>query len=71
MLFLKWAISGLFFLYFRLFNTVDSKQMFNTFCQWLDLNRGPLLLEVTALPTEPQPMPGRYAFYSCQGCKDL
>ena len=27
--FQKWAIPGLFFLYFRLFNTVDSKQMFN------------------------------------------
>ena len=25
---LKWAIPGLFFLYFRLFSTVDSKQMF-------------------------------------------
>ena len=25
----KWAIPGPFFLYFRLFNTVDSKQMFN------------------------------------------
>ena len=30
----KWAIPGLSFLYFRLFNTVDSKQMFNiNFCQ--------------------------------------
>ena len=29
----KWAIPGLFFLYFRLFNTVDSKQMFNKFCR--------------------------------------
>ena len=26
---LKWAIPGLFFLYFRLFNTVDSKQIFD------------------------------------------
>ena len=25
----NWAIPGLFFLYFRLFNTVDSKQMFD------------------------------------------
>ena len=45
------------FLYFRLFDTVDSKQMFNKFCQWLDLNRGPLVSEATALPTEPQPLP--------------
>ena len=54
---LKWAIPGLFFLYFFLFNTVDSKQMFNKFCQWLDSNRGPLVWEVTALPTKPQPLP--------------
>ena len=27
------------------------------FCQWLDLNCGPLGLEATALPTEPQPLP--------------
>ena len=25
----KWVIPGLFFLYFRLFNTVDCKQMFD------------------------------------------
>ena len=31
--------------------------MFNKFCQWLDSNRGPLVLEATALPTEPQPLP--------------
>ena len=40
------------FIYFRLFNTA---QYF--FCQWLDSNRRPLALEVTALPTEPQPLP--------------
>ena len=27
--FKKWAIPGLFFIYFRLFNTVDNKQMLN------------------------------------------
>ena len=34
--------------------------MFNinvNFCWWLDSNRGPLVMEVTALPTEPQPLP--------------
>ena len=34
--------------------------MFNiniNFCQWLDSNHGPLVLEATALPTEPQPLP--------------
>ena len=29
----KWAIPGLFFHYFRLFSTVESKQMFNKFCR--------------------------------------
>ena len=38
--------------------TVDRKQMFNiNFCRWLDSNRGPLVSEATALPTEPQPLP--------------
>ena len=33
-------------------------QMFiKKFRQWLDYNLGPLVLEVTALPTEPQPLP--------------
>ena len=50
--FLNWAIPGLFFLYFRLFNTIDSTYKF---CRWLDSNRGLLVLEVTTLPTEPQP----------------
>ena len=31
--------------------------MFNKFCRWLNSNRGPLVLEATALPTEPQPLP--------------
>ena len=45
------------FLYFYLFNTVDSKQTFGKFCRWLDSNRGsPLVSEATALPTEPQPL---------------
>ena len=52
-----WAIPGLFFLYFRLFFTVDSKQMFYIkVCQWLDSNRRPLVSEATALPTELQPI---------------
>ena len=45
------------FLYFRLFKTVDSKQMFHIkVCQWLDSNCGPLVLEATSLPTKPQPL---------------
>ena len=53
----KAAISGLFMVYFQFFNIVDSKQMFyRKNCQWLDLNRRPLVSEATALPTEPQPL---------------
>ena len=41
------------FLYFRLFNTVDSKQMFHIkVCWWLVSNHGPLVSEAT----EPQPL---------------
>ena len=31
-------------------------------CSIVDLNHGPLLMEVTALPTEPQPLPNLH-FY--------
>ena len=55
--FKKWAIPGLFFIYFRLFNTVDNKQMLNKICRWLESNRGPLVSKASALPTEPQPLP--------------
>ena len=45
------------FSYYCLFNTVDIILMFNIkVCMWLDSNCGPLLLEATALPTEPQPL---------------
>ena len=30
---------------------------FIKFCQWLDLNRGPLVSKAATLPTEPQPLP--------------
>ena len=45
------------FLYFRLFNTVDSKMFNIVFYQLLDSNIGSLELGATALPTEPQPLP--------------
>ena len=46
------------FLYFLLFNTADSKQMFiNNVCLQLYLNRGHLVSEAIALPTESQPLP--------------
>ena len=42
--FFKKGHSRPLFLYFRLFNTVDSKQMFNIkVCRWLDSNRGLLV----------------------------
>ena len=42
----------------RLFNTVESKLIFHRkVCQLLYSNRRPLVLEATALPTEPQPLP--------------
>ena len=28
-------------------------------CRWPNLNRGPLVLETIALPTDPQPLPQR------------
>ena len=40
----NWAIPGHYFLYFRLFNTVDS---LHKFCRWLDSNCGPLMLNST------------------------
>ena len=55
---LKVGHSRSLFVYFRLFNTVASTQMFHIkVCRWLDSNRGPLVSEATALPTEPQPLP--------------
>ena len=55
------------FLYFRLFNSVDRKQMFIiNFCQWLDLNCGPLVSEATALPTDAQLLP-LYNHLLCEG----
>ena len=38
----KWPIPGLFYLYFRLFNTVLMQLILNKICQWLDSNRGSL-----------------------------
>ena len=45
-----------FFLYF-VFSTVNRKYVHCKILRWLDSNRGPLVLEATALPTEPQPLP--------------
>ena len=54
-IFLKIGFSQPLFLYFRLFNTVDRKQMFcKKVYRWLDSNCGPVESETTALPTEHQ-----------------
>ena len=46
------------FLYFRLYNTADNKQMFYIkVCKWLDMIQGPQVLEATVPPNEPQPLP--------------
>ena len=58
--FLKRAIPGLFIFYFRLFNTIQltvNNKCSIKICRCLDSNRGRLVLEATALPTEPQPLP--------------
>ena len=41
--FLKMGHSRPLFLYFRLFNTVESKMFNIIFCRWLDSNLGPLV----------------------------
>ena len=59
--------------------TVDIKQMFNVFvifCQWLDLHCGPLVLEATALPTEPNHYPNScfvlvWRFFGCNFVRDV
>ena len=54
----KWAIHGLFFFYFRPFNTVDSKRSFQILPMTsMDSNCGSLVSEATALSTEQQPLP--------------
>ena len=54
-------INGLFSASFSLFLSFQySWQETNIqykFCRWLDLTRGPLVSEATAVPTEPQPLP--------------
>ena len=63
-LFLKMGHSLPLSLYFRLFNTVDNKQMFYIkVCWWLDSNSRLLVSEGTTLPTEPQPLPYPNGFY--------
>ena len=62
--FFKWAIPGLFSLIFVFSIQLTLNKCSNFFCQWLDLNRGPLVMEATALPTEPQPLPRSFRVWS-------
>ena len=55
-IFKKWAIPDLFFFIF-VFSVHLTVNVNINFCWWLHSNRGPLELEATALPTEPQPLP--------------
>ena len=59
LVFLRWAIPGLFFLfsYFLYFIVLLVDKNF-----YRDLNRGSLVLEAAALPTEPPPMLPSIAF---------
>ena len=61
-IFFKVGQSRSLFIYFRLFNTVDNKQvnyqkLKYKICQWLELNSGPLVSKANTLPTVPQPLP--------------
>ena len=55
--FLKWAIPSLFFFIFVFSVQLTVNNVQYKFGRWLDSNHGPLVLEATALPTEPQPLP--------------
>lgn len=52
--FKNWAIHGINFISFLLFDSVDS---IYKLCRWLDLNSEPLVFEATALPIEQQKLP--------------
>ena len=62
---LKMGHSQPLFLYFHLFNTqLTLNKCSINFWRRLDSNRGPLVLEATTLPTEPQPLPTADALWS-------
>ena len=55
--FLTMGHSQPLFFIFRLFNVVDRKQSSIKSCRWRYSNRGPLVLEATALSTDPHLLP--------------
>ena len=62
-LFFQMGYSRPLFLYFHLYNSVDSKMFNINFCRWVDSDRRPLELEATTLPTEPQPLTTKFILY--------
>ena len=66
-LFVKWAIPGIFFHYYlsSFQQLTVTKCYVLKLCWWLDLNHWPLVKEVPALPTEPQPLPWPLFVYFC------
>ena len=53
----KWATPGLFLFILVFSIQLKINKCPNKFCPWLESNCGPQVLEATALPTEPQPLP--------------
>ena len=60
--FFKWTIPDLFFFIFVFSIQLTANDQYN-FSQWLDSNHGPLELEVTVQPTEPQPLPYMVSYF--------
>ena len=52
LIFFKWAIRGLFFLFSSFQYSWQKTNVNYIFCRWLDSNWGPLASEVIATPTE-------------------
>ena len=68
LVFLIWAIRGLFLFIFvfsiqLIINNLTNKCSIK-FCRWLESNRRPLVSKATALPTEPQPLPSDDLFFN-------
>ena len=64
LIFFKWAIRGLFFLFSSFQYSWQKTNVNYIFCRWLDSNWGPLASEVIATPTESLlPLPKFKLFY--------
>ena len=63
--FIKGAVPGLSFFFFVFFKQLTISMFISKVGRWLDTKRGPLVMEETALPTEPQPLPADLLLYIC------